>query len=282
MTKKLKIQGKDFNEINNLYMEWCFNQKDYLLDKIKERLDTVKIQEIDEQSLIIWPKEGSRLYMGISHAGSGIPGHIFKVPMLATSEDRYMRFAGFHSSCGALYPDEFYEVNQEEINNLLEKAAKEKAIEIEEKSIDKGPLEEKLKEIEKIFPEIKSRLKPYSYATWGIHWSGKPEDVDYKETEKYQIAASKWEEHLWEEGTGGIKWTEWLKVNYRGKEANEELKEIETEKIVTRDQFDQNKDLNYLWPYNFAKIRVLSDDEIEVWWADKEGNKEQIHKLKLE
>lgn len=143
-------------------------------------------------------------------------------------------------------------------------------------------LEKKLKDVEKNLVGVGDQLKPYSVATWGMHWNGAPEDVEYLETDRYQIVAAKWEEHHWSEDGGGVQWTEWLSLHYKKRGSKEEIRKIETDKIVTRDQQSASKDRRDLWPYDFVGVRLLSPTRIEVSWVDEEGNKGPTYKLKLE
>jgi len=144
------------------------------------------------------------------------------------------------------------------------------------------PLEEKLKDVETNLSGVRDQLKPYSNATWGLHWDRSPEDVEYLETDRYQIVVAKWEEHEWSESGGGIQWKEWLSLHYREKGSEGEIRQIKTDKIVLRDKHSASKDRRDLWPYNFVGVQPLSPTQVEVSWVDEAGNKGLTYKLDLE
>jgi hypothetical protein len=126
-------------------------------------------------------------------------------------------------------------------------------------------------ELEIKMPGVKQRLEPYREATWGIYWNGSIEDVKYLETDKYQVAAAKWEQHLWTEGGGGIEWKEWISLYFQVK-GTSEIKSIKGKEIVTRHQYDPQEDLKGLWSYNFASLKHVDENKFEIAWQDREGN----------
>lgn len=142
-------------------------------------------------------------------------------------------------------------------------------------------LEQKIQEIEEKFPGIAKKVKSYSGATWGMHWNAGITDIEYIETNNYQIAATRWNEHHWDEGGGGIKWTDWISVYYKPKQTDAEIKKIDTEKVVTRDQHHSYKDRTDLWGYNCVNVKDIKDDEIGVAWANKDGDAKLTYKIKL-
>ena len=71
-------------------------------------------------------------------------------------------------------------------------------------------------------------------------------------------------------------------MHYREKGSKGEIKKIETEKIITRDQFHESKDERYLWPYNFVRVQPLSPTRVEVSWVDEKGEKGPTYCLNLE
>ena len=132
-------------------------------------------------------------------------------------------------------------------------------------------LEEHIKQIEKKLPGIQEHLKPYSGATWGIHWNAGVEDIDYIETDKYKVAVAKWEQHDWYEEGGGIQWTEWLEFYFENKERPQD--DVQKEKInpiVTRDRYEPRKDRQYYWPLNYVSITKAEDNKITVYWHDRD------------
>jgi hypothetical protein len=143
-------------------------------------------------------------------------------------------------------------------------------------------LEEKLNDAESNLPGVRDQLKPHNFGSWGTYWKGAPEDVEYIETDRYQIVAAKWERHSWSEYGGGVEWTEWVSVHYREKGSEGKIPKLETEQIVTRDGENSRKDRNDLWPYNFVSVESTGPTQIEVAWADQEGNKGPTYKLDLE
>lgn len=142
-------------------------------------------------------------------------------------------------------------------------------------------LEQKIQEIEGKLPGIVKMVEPYEGATCGMHWNRNVQDICYKELEKYYVVAARWNEHHWDEGGGGIRWTDWISVYYKRKKGDQEIKKLETDKIVTRDQYDQHKDRRDLWGYNLVSIKDIKDDEIVVAWTNKDGNTKLTYKIKL-
>jgi len=129
-------------------------------------------------------------------------------------------------------------------------------------------------ELEKILEKMPSKLsgalKPYDGATWGMHWNGHAEDVVYGETENYKVVVAKWDQHDWNDGGGGIQWTEWLSV-YFTKKGTEDLHVLVPKKIVTRDMHDPHKDLNYLMGFNYAGLEAKEGDDVTVYWKNEAG-----------
>lgn len=142
-------------------------------------------------------------------------------------------------------------------------------------------LEQKIQETEEKFPGIAKKVEHYSEATWGMHWNAGITDIKYIENDNYQIAATRWNEQHWGEGGGGIRWTDWISIYYKLKETDAEIKKIDTEKIVTRDQYHSYKDRTDLWGYNLVSIKDINDDKIEVAWTNKDGDAKLTHKIKL-
>ena len=134
-------------------------------------------------------------------------------------------------------------------------------------------LEQKLKEANEKLPGLAETLKPYSGATWGMHWNGHPEDVKYLETKNYQIAAARWDEHEWDEGGGGIQWNGWLSVHYKQKNSQGKIQGLSTQKVVTRDRYDAHKDKTHLWGHSCVGIEALDDNQIKVSWENGKGEK---------
>ena len=131
-------------------------------------------------------------------------------------------------------------------------------------------IEQKLSELEKMPSDIHKKLAPYSKGQWGMYWNGKPEDTIYAETKDYKVVVAKWEGHEWGGGEGGIQWTEWLEVYFTKKET-EEINFQASERIVTRDKFDERYDLKHLWSFNYAGIEILQGNTIKAYWKDKDG-----------
>ncbi|MCX6748236.1 MAG: hypothetical protein NT076_01385 [Candidatus Pacearchaeota archaeon] len=141
-------------------------------------------------------------------------------------------------------------------------------------------LKQKIRDIEAKFPGIRNRVRSYRDCGWGLNTTGMLEDIAYAETNRFQVVASKWEEHEWCDDGGGIEWKEWLRVYYKEK-AGEVIRRIETKKVTTRDQHEPSKDLRYLWPYDFVSIRKLGGDRIKVAWANEAGEEGPSYKIKL-
>jgi len=143
-------------------------------------------------------------------------------------------------------------------------------------------LEQKMKEANEKLPGVDKMLQPSSYATWGMHWNGHPEDIKSLETKNYQIVAAKWDEHEWSEDGGGIQWNEWLSVHYKPKGSEENIRSLTTERIITRDMHSASNDRESLWPYNYVGIKALEGSEIEVSWQNEKGDSARSYIINLE
>ena len=142
-------------------------------------------------------------------------------------------------------------------------------------------LDETVQMIESKMPGARKLLERYSGATWGMHWNGTPENAAYLETEKYKVAAAKWEKHDWCDDCGGIQWTECVTVYYMPKNG-EGIKKITPEQIITRDKNHSYNDRIGLWKYNYVNLEAIGSDEVEVAWTDEEGKKGPTYRVKLE
>lgn len=140
-------------------------------------------------------------------------------------------------------------------------------------------LEEKIQETELKIPNIREVIKPYNGATWGMHWNGSVQDICYKELEKYYVVAARWNKHSWDEGGGGIKWTDWVSVYFFDKEDTTKKRIEETGEIVTRHQYDQLQDRRDLWGYNNVEIFDVTDNTLKVAWVNKESLKGPTYKI---
>ena len=142
-------------------------------------------------------------------------------------------------------------------------------------------LEQKIQEIEGKFPGIAKKVELYKGATWGMHWNAGITDINYIETDNYQIVATRWNEHSWGEGGGGVKWTDFISVYYKLKQTEAEIKKIDTEKVVTRHQYNPKYDRTDLWGYNNVCVKEIKNDEIQVSWANKDGDTKLTYKIKI-
>ncbi len=143
-------------------------------------------------------------------------------------------------------------------------------------------LEQKVQKIEGKFPRIVKEVEPFNGANWGMHWNGGIQDINYIETLDYQVAAARWNKHSWGEGGGGVKWTDWISVYYKRKDSQEKIKKVDTEKIVTRDQYDPKKDRTDLWGYNNASLEKIEDNKIRTSWANSECEKKLSYIIDLD
>lgn len=144
-------------------------------------------------------------------------------------------------------------------------------------------LETKIQEMEAKMPGVGTMLEAQKGGYFDMHFSRRPQDVTYTETEKYRVVATKWEDHTWCDvpGSGGIEWQGYLTVCYQSKEGGK-IENYSTEKIVTRDMHDAYKDLPSLWPRRFVHIQPLAGNRIHVAWADKDGKEGPRYELDLE
>lgn len=132
-------------------------------------------------------------------------------------------------------------------------------------------LEEKIQEIEGKVPGMAKKVESYKGATWGMHWNAGIQDINYIETSDYQVVAARWNDHSWDEGGGGIKWTDWITIYYKRKEGEDEIKSIKTEEVVTRDQYDPKKDRTDLWGYNNVSLEKIENNKVRTSWTNNDG-----------
>jgi len=142
-------------------------------------------------------------------------------------------------------------------------------------------LEQKLKDAESKMPGISGLVQPYKGGFFDMYYSGRLDDAEYLETDKYQVLASKWEVHSWSDMGGGIAWDERLKIFYREKGKNE-IKSLETPEVRTRDHHDEYRDRKDLMPYDYVFIKPVDASRFEVAWANKEGNKTERYWVNLD
>jgi len=143
-------------------------------------------------------------------------------------------------------------------------------------------LAEKIEEAEKFLPGIKKLLEPDEGGYGGMNWNYAPRDVAYLETDRYKMVAAKWEEHSWSEDGGGVQWEEWFSLFYLLKGSKGEIKQLKTEKIVTRDIQDECKDRRDLWPYIFVGVQLLGQNRVEIFGLNNSGKKGLAYKFDLE
>ncbi len=110
-----------------------------------------------------------------------------------------------------------------------------------------------------------------------------PEDVEFLKNDKYDFAAVKWERND-ATGGGGVEWTGWITLYYREKEKDgiAPFRELETEKIVTRDKNLQRNDKPHLWDFKYVGLKELEQDKVEVAWTNEKGIKGPTYQIKLE
>lgn len=158
---------------------------------------------------------------------------------------------------------------------------------MEEKKMEnkKKDLEKKIIEAEIKMPGVSKHLEDYRGGAFDLYWTGSTEDVKCLETERYQIVAAKREEHIWlsgYNGSSGVGWESWLSLYYKEKSSEGEIKELETERIVTRDKYDGKKDKRYLWSFSFVGAEKLGESQIELAWTNAEGKKGPTYMVDLE
>ncbi len=139
-------------------------------------------------------------------------------------------------------------------------------------------LEEKMAEAEEHLPGVGEMLKPVSQGNGGGRYNEHPTDVEYLEIGEHKVVAAKWEARYWNGYGGGVGTTEWAVVYYLGEE---EIKEIVTNKIVTRDQHDSRFDKHDLMYHDCIGLEALADDKVEVAWVNKRGEKGPTYVIEL-
>ena len=139
-------------------------------------------------------------------------------------------------------------------------------------------LEEKMAEAEEHLPGVGEMLKPVSQGNGGGRYNEHPTDIEYLEVGEHKVVAAKWEARYWNGYGGGVGTTEWAVVYYLGEE---EIKEIVTNKIVTRDQHDSRFDKHDLMYHDCIGLEALADDKVEVAWVNKRGEKGPTYVIEL-
>jgi len=139
-------------------------------------------------------------------------------------------------------------------------------------------LEEKMAEAEEHLPGVGEMLKPVSQGNGGGRYNEHPTDIEYLEVGEHKVVAAKWEARYWNGYGDGVGTTEWAVVYYLGEEG---IKEIVTNKIVTRDQRDARFDKRDLMYHDCVSLEALAEDQVEVAWLNKDGKKGPAYVVKL-
>lgn len=137
-------------------------------------------------------------------------------------------------------------------------------------------LEAKIQEMEVKIPGVARFIQQHT-RTWRVGpnvFEAWPTDIAYAETEKYKVAAAKWEDKRYElKGSGGIEWNGYVEIyaQLKGSEGEGTLLIDNPWPITTRDMYDPQKDRRELWGYTFVRIQPLEGNKVRVAWADKDG-----------
>jgi len=142
-------------------------------------------------------------------------------------------------------------------------------------------LEQRLREAEAKLPNLREHLKPYSGGFFDEYYNVRIDDATYLETNNYNVVVANMNEHSWSDCGGGISWSVWLSVHYRGKKDEKEIILLETEKIRIRSREGSAGDKRHLWGYSFVFAQHTSEDQIEVAWANEEGDKALTYRINL-
>lgn len=142
-------------------------------------------------------------------------------------------------------------------------------------------LEEKIVAAEEHLPGIKEILKETSSEDGGNRHREYPTDVEFLEVSGQKVVAAKWEARYWSLFGGGVGSSEWVAV-YHPVEGEEEIKEIVTNRIETRNTRDARFDKKDLLFHDYVGLEALADDKVEVAWANKDGEKGPTYTIKLE
>lgn len=118
-------------------------------------------------------------------------------------------------------------------------------------------------------------------ALWGTYYSTKITDKTYLKTDKYDILAFKMCRESGQEFYESIRLDGWLTILYKQK-GSDEIKKIQTPRMLIKDDFTQKKDLTSLEKFKYAGVKYLGDDKIEASWLDSKGIKGPRYELKLE
>ena len=129
----------------------------------------------------------------------------------------------------------------------------------------------------KFMPGVEKKLAGDSSQYGDLHWYFGVQDLAFAKTSKYRIIAARWEQHHYEDGCGGIEWTDWLSLHYQGEE---KIKNRTTEKIVIRDQYLPSKDKREFWGYKLS-LKVLEDNLVEVAYVNTQGSRIKPYTFKL-
>src|SRR3989338_3262560 len=140
-------------------------------------------------------------------------------------------------------------------------------------------LDEQIKDIETKMPGVKKLLEKFGDTFELLCWTKEPENVTYLETDKYKITAAKWKGKNWYVDGGRTEEVGWVSIYYLPKNTNE-IKEIKSRKIVILHGCNLGLDRKELLLYNKVSLETINPNEVEVAWADKEGNKGPMYKVK--
>lgn len=131
------------------------------------------------------------------------------------------------------------------------------------------------------FPWIAEKIGHRSVDNYSSAANAGVEDIELFETPRFCGAIAKWDEHNWGKNPyTGVGWRGWLEV-YSQQMDTGEISEIKTPAIATRNRYDSSFDRTDLWPYNFASVVVVGENELEVAWADEKGDKGPTYRINL-
>ncbi|MGY4884582.1 MAG: hypothetical protein ACP5NZ_03315 [Nanobdellota archaeon] len=141
-------------------------------------------------------------------------------------------------------------------------------------------LVEKLKDAEKFLPCIQEKLKREIFGQFDMHWITFPTDVEFLETDKYKIVASKFKEESFSDMGGGASISGWITIYYV--EDTGKIKEKKTEILKTAHSgWFGGEERSPLSQFDYVKLRMLGEKQVEVAWVDERGKYGPVYKLDL-
>ncbi len=120
-------------------------------------------------------------------------------------------------------------------------------------------------------PGVKRYLMSEKTDETYFHSNRSPTDIEYLETEDYQVVAAKWEEHHWKKKPySGVGWNEWVEIYYA--KSGQEPEGRRTRMVATRDKYNSSFDRKDLWGHEKVNLEKIGKNKITVAWQNGKGH----------